>query len=105
MKTIKIKEKEYYLRVTTRSEIEMEKKLGSNPINVFMAIQDNRIPALGDLLIILHGCLVPLNSGISLEDTYDMYDQYIEEGHNIVDLIKIIVDTFEDSGFIKTGKN
>ncbi|MDD3840759.1 MAG: DUF6096 family protein, partial [Clostridia bacterium] len=39
--------------------------------------------------------------GISLKDTYEIYDNYIDDGGTFEDLIEKIIDVFEVSGFFK----
>lgn len=106
MELLKIKGKEYKLRLTTRNIIEIEKRLGTNPLNVFMEAQDGKMPKMEGLLIILHGCLTSLQSNLKLEDVYRLYDDYCTEGGNIIKLVELLVKVFTDSGFIpKEAKN
>ena len=70
----------YKLRLTTRALITIEKELGYNPIQMFMNIGRNNIPKLYEIMIILHGMLISLQHGITLDKTYDIFDKYTEEG-------------------------
>lgn len=98
--TITIKDKDYKLRLTTKACVEVEQRLGTNPLNIFMKASNGEIPKLDDLLVIWHGSMTSLNNGISLSDMYDIYDDYCEQGGSFVDLIKLLVQVFQDSGFI-----
>jgi hypothetical protein len=91
---------DYKLRLTTRASIAIEKALGYNPMNVFIAMEDGSMPKLGDMVIILHGMLQPLNHGITLEKTYDLFDTYAAEGHSMFDLVNIFVEVFQESGYM-----
>lgn len=105
---LKIKDKEYKLRLTTRGCVEIEKRLGTNPLNVFMEANEGRIPKIEDLLIILHGCLQDQHHGISLDKMYDIYDEFCANGGDLLKLIEVLVKAFTDAGFVpqtENGKN
>ena len=61
-------------------------------MDVFMGMQDEKIPQLGELLAILHASMAAYNHGITEAKFYDLYDEYIEDGHNMFDLIPIILE-------------
>ena len=50
---------------------------------------------------ILYASLQQLNHGISLEDTYNIFETWLEEGNSITDFIPIIIDVYKVSGIIK----
>ena len=100
MKLLEVNGKEYQLRLTTKSCVKCEQRLGKNPLNVFLEANDSRMPKMNDLMIILHECLVSMNHGITLDDVYTIYDNYCSEGHSITDLIELLIDVFKDAGFI-----
>ena len=90
----------YKLRLTTRASVSLEKALGYNPLSMFMAIERGEMPKLGDMLIILHAMLQPLHHGINLDKTYDLFDNFVAEGHNLFDLVPIFVEVFQESGYM-----
>lgn len=99
--TITINNNTYNLKLTAKSCVELENRLGTNPLNVISKLADTEeIPSLSVILDIFHYALVPMNHGITLADTYDLYDKYIEEGHTMLDFIPVILDIFKSSGFI-----
>ena len=100
MKTLKLKNETYQLRLTTKGCVAIESRIGQNPLNVFMQANDSRMPKMGDLMIILHECLNSMNHGIKMEDVYEIYDKYCEEGGDFMSLIELLVGVFEDAGFI-----
>jgi len=55
--------------------------------------------------MILHASLQALEHNISLEDTYNIYDEFVDEGNSLLELIPIIVDIFKVSGFFKEVDN
>ena len=100
MKLLEVKGKEYQLRLTTKACVKCEQRLGKNPLNVFLEASDNKMPKINDLMVILHECLNTCNHGIKIDDVYDLYDDYCEEGNSITDLIELLIDVFKDAGFI-----
>ena len=39
-----------------------------------------------------------------MEDVYDIYDSFIEDGNTFVDFIPVIMDIYKTSGLIKEQK-
>lgn len=97
-----IGEKEYKARLTTKALIQLERKLGRNPINVLAEVGQNGdiMPKMEPMFDILHASLQAYEHGITLDDVYDMYDAWLEEGKTAVDLITLIVKICQDSGLI-----
>lgn len=99
---ITIKEQNYNLKLTIKGVINLEQKMGTNPVNVLMGMAQNTssMPEIGQLALILHEAFQPYNHGITLDDTYGLLDDYLTEGHSLTDLIQLIVDLFTASGLI-----
>ena len=102
--TLKTGDREYKCKLATKNLVNLEKRLGMNPLNIFMNIGENNLPKLEDMLIILHESLQSLEHGISMEDVYDIYDSFIEDGNTFVDFIPVIMDIYKTSGLIKEQK-
>lgn len=90
----------YKLRLTTRGSIALEKALGYNPIALFLAIEQGEMPKLSDLLIMLQAMLQSFHHGITLDKTYDLFDEYVADGHNMFDLVPVFVEVFQQSGYM-----
>ena len=88
------------LRITTRACVELEKKMGRNPVSAFIAISDGMLPTLSDVISILHAALQPLEHGYTEAAVYALYDEYVDEGHNLYDLIPVLLEVFKTSGLI-----
>jgi hypothetical protein len=58
-----------------------------------------------DIIMILHASLQALEHNISLDDTYAIYDEFVDEGNTLIELIPIIVEIFKVSGFFKKIDN
>lgn len=99
--TFTVGDTEYKCRLNTKNLIDLEKKLGGNPLTVFLNISNNELPKLADLLLIFHCSLQSYNHGISLDDVYNIYDKYIEEGHTFMDFIPVIMDIYKVSGLFQ----
>ena len=100
--TITIGGIDYKARLNAKACVELEKKLGTNPLNVFSKIAtDGSLPDLGTMIIILQASLSTLNHGITLDKAYELYDKFIEDGNTMMDLVPIIFEVFKVSGFFK----
>lgn len=106
-------DQEYRLRLTTKATVDLEKKLQRNPVEVFMEAAGGRLPTLSALAAVLHASLQALHHGLTESMTYDLLDQWFSEGHNMLDLIPVLMEVFQVSGLIgkepespeKTEKN
>ncbi len=90
----------YKLRLTTRVSVQIEKALGCNPLNIFIGMDEGQMPNMADLMLVFHGMLQSLNHGITLDKAYDIYDKYIDDGHNIADFLMVMVEVFQISGYM-----
>ncbi len=101
--TLTVKDRDYKLRLNAKSCVDLEKKLGTNPINVFidMASDNVKLPSIDTLITILHYSLQALEHGITMDKTYEIYDNFIEDGHQMSDLYLVIVEVFKVSGLIR----
>ena len=100
--TLTVKDRDYKLRLNAKSCVDLEKKLGTNPINVFidMAGDNVKLPSIDTLITILHYSSQALEHGITMDKGYEIYDDFIEEGHSMTDLIPVIIDVFKVSGLL-----
>lgn len=98
--TLNIGNKELKLRINTRSLVQLEKTLGRSPLAVLMEVTGDQMPATNDLLIILQASLQALEHGYNMDAVYDLYDELIEDGNTIVELINLIVEVLKVSGII-----
>lgn len=95
----------YKLRLTTKSSIALERALGYNPISMLMEIDNGTMPKLADILVMLHSMLQTYHHGYSLEKVYDLFDEYVGDGHSMFDLIPVFVEVFQQSGYLSTKTN
>lgn len=90
-----INNKTFNCRLGAKACILCERALGRNPLNVLAEAQEAAIPKLEDLLTILKFAM-----GVTEDEVYELYDQWVEEGHSIMDLLEIVIKVFENSGLV-----
>lgn len=88
----------YKLRLNTRNIIQLEKALGCNPLSIFG--DGETIPPVTQMVAILHASLQQYNHGITLNNAYDIFDNYLDDGHSAVDFIPVIIEIYKTSGLI-----
>ena len=91
--------KTYKLRLNTRNIIALEKQLGTNPLLVF-GINGDKFPTVTEMVNILYCSLIQYNHGITINDAFDIFDDYLADGHSATDFIQVIVDIFKVSGLM-----
>ncbi len=96
-------DKTYKLRINTRNTVELEKRLGCNPLAIFGA--GDRIPTVTEMVYILNASLQQLNHGITLNDAYDIFDAWLDDGNTATDFITVILDIYRVSGLIGNDKD
>lgn len=90
--------KSYKLRLSTRNIVQLEKQLGSNPLAIFG--DGDRIPTITEMVNILHASLQQYNHGITLNDAYSVFDDYLADGHTMTEFIPLILEIYKVSGLI-----
>lgn len=91
--------KSYKLRLTTRSLVLLEKTTGFNPLAMF-GLEGDTLPTITNMVAVLHASLQQFNHGITMSDAYDIFDDYLADGHDTIEFIKVIMDLFKESGIV-----
>jgi hypothetical protein len=104
---------EYKLRLTAQTTVDVEKKLGKSVLDVLLRMapkgaQDGNtnditgmsMPFVSDIVTILHGSLGKYQHGITLDTTYELYDNYIDAGGSYMDFFGILQEILQVSGFL-----
>jgi hypothetical protein len=98
--------KTYRLRLNTRNIINLEKQLGCNPVAIFG--NGDTIPTISTMVNILYASMQQYNHGITLDDAYSIFDEYLAN-HSMTEFIPVILEIYKVSGIIKAeeveGKN
>lgn len=92
---------EYKLRLTASAIMSIEKKLNKSLFAALETIQENMVETI---ITILWGAMQPFNANFSFEKATNLFDQYIDDGHSIEELMMEINALFESSGFFKKGQ-
>lgn len=101
-----VKDIDYKCRLNAKACVDLEKKLGGNPLNIFTEIKKTgNLPKVEDIILILYESMQQYHHGISLDEVYSIYDEYVDAGSTLTDLIPVIMQIFEVSGFFKSPKN
>lgn len=98
--TLTIGEREFECKLKTRDVVKLEKNLGTNPLNVLMAMQDGGLPDTSTLLVIVQASAKQDGKTLKMDEWYDLYDEYLEEGNSIADLLSLVIEIFQVSGLI-----
>ena len=90
--------KQYKLRINTRSVVQLEKVLGCNPLGIFG--DGETLPTITVMVTVLHAALQQYHHGITLNDAFDIFDKYLEDGNNATDFVTVILEVYKVSGLI-----
>lgn len=90
--------KDYKLRLDTRGIVALEKKIGCNPLAIFG--KGDTIPTVSTMVAILHASLQSYQHSISMDDAYNIFDEYLTDGNSTTDFINVIIEIYKASGII-----
>lgn len=90
--------KDYKLRLDTRAIVALEKRIGCNPLAIFG--KGDTIPTVSTMVAILHASLQSYQHGLSMDDAYNIFDDYLTDGNSSTDFINVIVEIYKASGII-----
>lgn len=91
--------KAYKLRLNTRALVELEKRIGCNPLNIL----GDTLPTVSEMVAVLHASLQQYQHGITLNDAYDILDAYLET-NTIENFVFVILEVYAASGLIDKDK-
>ena len=91
-----IAHKDYDCRLTAKVSVELEEKLGMNPLTIMIG----GIPKLSDILLVFEK-----SAGISEEEAYSAYDAFIADGGSMPEFIAMIMKVYKASGYFKVDEN
>lgn len=99
--------KPYKLRLSTRNTVALEQRLGCNPLSIFG--EEGTLPTVTVLVNVLWASLQQFHHGISLNDAYDIFDEYLNDGNSMTDFVPVVLEIYKVSGLIpkevETEKN
>lgn len=98
--------KVYKLRLNTRNTILLEKKINNNPVMELMKYLNNDdIPPIELMVDILFYSLQAYHSGVTIDETYDLLDEWLDNGHLVAEFIGIIIEIYRLAGLIQKEDN
>lgn len=98
-----VKGRDYKLRLTAGGIIEVEQKIGS-VYKIFGSFDADdavsTVPELQTMLLVVQKAMTKYEHGIKQEDVLDLYDDYVDEGGNLVEFFSdVFMGVFQASGF------
>ena len=93
----------YKLRLNTKNTIDLEKKIGCNPLSIFG--NGDTIPTVSIMVAILHASLQQYHHNISINDAYNIFDEYLTSGKTVVEFIPIILEVYKVSGLVSVSED
>ena len=90
--------KDYKLRLNTRDCIALEKQIGKSPLAIF---DGETFPTITDMVSVLWASCQQLNHGIGMNEAYDIFDDYLADGHDVMEFYMLILDIYKVSGLMK----
>lgn len=91
-------DKSYKLRLNTRNMMALEKQIGMSPLAIF---DGETLPTITTMVSILWASLQQLNHGISMNDAYDIFDDYLADGHDVMEFYMLIIEIYKVSGLMR----
>ena len=95
----------YKLRLTLIDVVQLERLLGESPLNILYKATKGYNFNLEDLIMILYTAL--LSDGdkkYSIDDAYDIFDDYVENVGDVGSFFLVLLKLFEDMGFISQNE-
>jgi hypothetical protein len=99
--TLTVGDEEYKLRLTAGAMMSIEKKLGKSFLK---AMEDVDNLSIETITTVLWGAMQPFNSGFTMEKASKLFDDYIDDGNSVEDMMGVILDMLKASGFFSKGQ-
>lgn len=101
---LKVGENEFKLRLGAGEIVNLEKKLGKNPLDILIKVENEELPTISDTLTIIHASMQKFHHKMTMEKVYQLYDEYVDEGKAYTDLLPVIMEVFKVSGFFREAR-
>lgn len=95
--------KAYKLRLNIRNTVALEKQLNCNPLMIFGG--GDRMPTITEMIAILHFSLQQYQHGITMADSQDIFEEWLNDGNTPTDFIPVIIEIYKNSGIIAKDDN
>lgn len=95
----------YKLRLTLIDVVQLERLLGESPLNIlYKATQGYDFNLEGLIMILYTALLSDGDKKYSIDDAYDIFDDYIENVGDVGSFFLVLLKLFEDMGFINQNE-
>ena len=97
------------LRIKARQAASLEKALGCSPLALFIRLSEHaddtaelleHLPSIDTYALILNAALQSYEHGYDMNKTYDLIDDFIEEGHSVMELMNVVSEVLRVSGYM-----
>ena len=97
------------LRIKARQAAQLEKLLKGSPLILFMKLSEHaddavalmeNMPSLEQYAWILNAALQAYEHGYDMNKTYDLIDEFIEEGHSVMELMNVVSEVLRVAGYM-----
>lgn len=96
---ITINNETYKLKLSVGEVLRLEKQLGGNLLDALLKANQGSLPSLNWMLAVFHGALQKFHHGADVNQAIKLYEDYIDDGGNQTEFLKVITEVFECSGF------
>ena len=97
--SLKVGDKIFNLRITRQSEMALKAKTGKSILKIMESMQDDQdIEPM--LTIFLCACKWE-KPEMTIEDVYDIWNEFVDEGYAIEELLALTMEIFRVSGYVK----
>lgn len=103
MLTLKVKDKNYSLRLKAKAVKELEIDEGKSIVRVFGDLEETSL--IDPITKLLYYSLKATQPNITLDEVYEIYDDLVEyEGYTVEDITKLIEDILATAGLAQKNE-
>lgn len=101
-----VKDTTYNLRLSMKDVAYLEKLIGINPMTIFgLDVENPVVPTITQMVAVFHASARNYNHGISLDDSFEIFGDWLQEGHSPADFIQVITELFTECGIFAKSKD
>lgn len=98
-----VKEETYKLKLTTSDIIKLEEYFKTNLLNILGS--EKAMPSLNSMLKVTHQAMSKYHHGLKLQDVYEIFDSYVEQGGSQMDFMtEVFFPIYQTSGFLSEAQ-
>ena len=94
----KVGDTEIKLKLKSSNIVKLEDEFKTSLLNLLEV--NNNLPSLSIMIKVVHEAATNFNHGLKLQDVYDLYDAYLDEGGSIMNFYSdVYMEIYRVSGF------